>query len=225
MTRIDILTLFPDMFTGPFGESIIKRAVNNGSVSIHLHQLRDYATDKHKTVDDTPYGGGAGMVLRVDVIDHAINSIIKANNITPYKILLTPQGQVFNQATARQLSSQLSILLICGRYEGFDERVRGLVDAEISIGDYVLSGGELPAMVVVDAIVRLLPGAIGNDASHRDESHEKGLLEYPQYTRPEEHNGQAVPPVLLSGNHADINSWRAEQARVKTQSQRPDLIS
>lgn len=209
------------MFTGPFGESIIKRAVDANVVDIHLHQLRDYATDKHKTVDDTPYGGGAGMVLRVDVIDQAIRSVIRENKLTPYKILLTPQGQVFTQATARELSKHTSILLICGRYEGFDERVRNLVDAEVSIGNYVLSGGELPAMVVVDAIVRLLPGAIGNEASHQNESHENGLLEYPQYTRPDIYNGQAVPPILLSGNHAAIESWRADQSRLKTQKRRP----
>lgn len=229
--RIDIITLFPDMFTGPLTESIIKRAQAAGSVSIHLHQLRNYALDKHGTVDDSPYGGGAGMVLKVDVIDAALQGITEQGKaelgaeITPHIILMSAQGRVFKQSIARELSAKPWLILLCGHYEGFDERVLSLVDDEISIGDYVLTGGELPAAVITDAVVRLLPGAIGKEASHLDESHEQGLLEYPHYTRPEEYKGMRVPEELLSGHHAKIADWRAKQARLRTQERRPDLLT
>jgi tRNA (guanine37-N1)-methyltransferase len=220
--RIDIITLFPDMFTGPLTESIIKRAVNDNKLEIVLHQLRDFATDKHGTVDDSPYGGGAGMVLKVDVIDRAIESIV-ASGPKPYIVLMTPQGRVLKQAIARELAQYERLLLICGHYEGFDERIRDLVDAEISIGDYVLTGGELAAMVITDAVARLIPGVLGKDESSAEESHENGLLEYPHYTRPEEFNGQKVPSELLSGNHALIKQWRENQAQSRTAQRRPDL--
>lgn len=229
--QIDIITLFPDMFTGPLTMSILKRAQENGSVTINLHQLRDHAIDKHGTVDDTPYGGGAGMVLRVDVIDKALASVIdkgKAKfgpNAKPFTLLMTPQGRVFNQNSARQLSECEWLILICGHYEGFDERVRTLVDQEISIGDFVLTGGELPAMVITDAVTRLLPGAIGKEASHQEESHENGLLEYPHYTRPDTYKGMPVPEILKSGNHAAIQNWRKAQSIEKTKKQRPDMMS
>lgn len=224
--RIDIITLFPEMFTGPLTESIIKRAVSAGAVDIQLHQLRDYATDKHATVDDSPYGGGAGMVLKADVMDRALQSVIEQRSVDlkPHILLMTPQGRLFKQSVARELSTKPWLIIVCGHYEGYDERIRSLVNEELSIGDYVLTGGELPAMVVTDAIVRLLPGAIGKEASHLDESHEQGLLEYPHYTRPEEYQGQRVPEELLSGNHALIAKWRAEQAYQRTRERRPDLI-
>ncbi len=237
-----ILTLFPEMFSGPFGESILKRAQEKGLVKINLHNLRDYAEDKHKTVDDTPYGGGPGMVLKIDVMDKAITSIKSkiqmptldyhsgcpepaewANDKLSKTILMTPQGKTFNQAKARELSGLSDIILICGHYEGFDERVREhLVDEEISLGDFVLSGGEIPAMAVVDAVSRLIPGVLGHDESSEEESFglkdEKGnlLLEYPIYTRPAEHKGWRVPEILQSGNHAAIKKWRLDQAKKRT---------
>lgn len=222
--RIDIITLFPTMFTGPLTESIVKRAVEQGKVTINLHQLRDFATDRHGTVDDSPYGGGAGMVLRVDVIDRALQSVKEQGTGEPYILLMTPQGQVFRQSIARQLAQKDWLILICGHYEGFDERVRNLVDAEISIGDYVLTGGELPAMVITDAVVRLLGGVLGKEASHQNDSHEHGLLEHPHYTRPEEYKGMKVPAELLSGNHALIDKWRTEQSLQRTRERRPDLL-
>lgn len=224
--RVDIITLFPTMFNGPFTESIIKRAQTAGSVNLHLHQLRDSASDKHQTVDDSPYGGGAGMVLKVDVLDVAITNTIETGRkalgkeAQPHVILLTPQGKLFKQEIARALIQKSWLILICGHYEGFDERVRSLVDAEISIGDYVLTGGELPAMVITDAIVRLLPGALGKEASHQEESHENGLLEYPHYTRPDEYNGGKVPDILLSGDHARIAAWRKEESQKRTTKRR-----
>jgi tRNA (guanine37-N1)-methyltransferase len=227
--RIDIITLFPDMFTGPLTESIIKRAQNNNLLSINLHQLRDYALDKHGTVDDSPYGGGAGMVLKVDVMDNCLQSVIekaRADGITtePHKILLTPQGQVFKQQAAKELAQEEWLILIAGHYEGFDERIRSLVDAEISLGDFVLTGGELPAMVIVDAVARLLTGVLGKEASHQEESHENGLLEYPHYTRPEDYDGKTVPDILKSGDHKKIATWRLEQSQARTKQRRPDLI-
>lgn len=224
--RIDIITLFPDMFTGPLSESIIKRAIANDKVVINLHQLRDYAPDRHGTVDDAPYGGGAGMVLKVDVIDRALQAVKASGEagIQPFVMLMTPQGQVFKQQKARELSNKEWLIFLCGHYEGFDERVRSLVDAELSLGDYVLTGGELAAMVMTDAIVRLLPGVLGKEASHQDESHEDGLLEYPHYTRPDEYKGQIVPEILKSGNHAAIEQWRREQSVLRTKERRPDLL-
>lgn len=217
--RIDIITLFPKLFESVFSESLISRAQKQKIAAIKIHNLRDWATDKYKTVDDKPFGGGPGMVLKVDVVDRALKSLGSG-----YKILLTPQGKVFRQPLAQQLSKKDHLILICGHYEGFDERIRDLVDEEISIGDYVLTGGEIPAMVIVDAVVRLLPGVIGKEASLAEESFSQNLLEYPQYTRPEEYQGKKVPPVLLSGNHAEIKKWRAEQSKLRTKKRRPDLF-
>ena len=225
--RIDIITLFPDMFVGPLSESIIKRAIAASKVNIHLHQLRDYALDKHGTVDDSPYGGGAGMVLKVDVMDAALAAVKMQGpkNTMPHVIAMTAQGRVLKQEIARELSTKEWVIILCGHYEGFDERILSFVDEEISIGDFVLTGGELPAMVVTDAVVRLLPGVLGKEASHQDESHENGLLEYPHYTRPEEFKGMAVPEVLKSGNHAVIEAWRREQSVERTKQRRPDLLT
>ena len=218
--RIHILTLFPEMFAGPFDESIIKRAIGRGLVSITIHNIRDYATDKHRIVDDYPYGGGTGMVLKPEPLFQAVESI-KGEEGLPV-ILLTPQGRIFGQRIAQELAEQDVLILICGHYEGVDERVREhLAIDEISIGDYVLTGGELAAMVVVDAVVRLLPGALG---SLGEDSHLRGLLEYPQYTLPQVYRGWSVPDVLLSGNHAEIAKWRREQSLIRTLKRRPDLL-
>lgn len=206
--KIDIVTLFPEMFLGPFNESIVNRAREKELVKIDLHNLRDWATDKYKSVDDRPYGGGAGMVMRVDIIDAAIASLkTKASKV----ILLDAGGQKFTQAKAKSLAKAEHLIFICGHYEGVDHRVHDhLADEVISIGDYVLSGGELPTMVVIDTIVRLLPGALGNPESLTEESHNNESVEYPQYTRPEEYNGWKVPQVLLSGNHKHITDWRKD---------------
>ena len=223
--RIDILTLFPEMFVGPFQASIIKRAIDHKVVSINIHNIRDCTHDKHRTVDDYAYGGGAGMVLKPEPVFEAVESIGKEATGSFSIILLTPQGRPFSQNVAHQLSKYRQLILVCGRYEGVDERVRDhLVTDEISIGDYVLSGGELAAMVVVDAIVRLVPGVLGSEVSLVDESHVNGLLEYPQYTRPAEYRGWPVPEVLLSGNHALIAKWRREQAIQRTMERRPELF-
>lgn len=226
--RIDIITLFPKMFSGPFNESIISRAQTNRLVSIHLHELRNFTHDKHKSVDDTPYGGGTGMVLRVDVIHEAIETVIKEarqGSLKPLIILLTPQGRRYEQSVARELTAKPWLIFICGHYEGFDERIRTFVNYELSIGDYILTGGELPAMVIVDTVVRLLPGSLGKEQSHQDDSFEEGLLEYPQFTRPDEYNGMKVPEVLKSGNHALIAKWRNEQSLERTLVRRPDLLT
>lgn len=225
--EINILTLFPSMFEGPLSESIIKRAIEKKVVKINYVNLRDFATDKHKTVDDTPYGGGAGMVLKVDVMDIALRQVksSSSNKVESKErtILLTPQGKRFNQRKAEELSKYDKLILICGHYEGFDERIREhLTDEEISIGDFVLSGGEIPTMAIVDAVVRLLPGALGKDASPDEESfslHDENgkiLLEYPHYTKPVEYKDWKVPDILLSGNHAKIKKWRIEEAKKKT---------
>jgi tRNA (guanine37-N1)-methyltransferase len=228
--RIDILTLFPQMFEGVFGASIFKRAIDRGLVSVNVHNIRDYTHDKHHTTDDYAYGGGAGMILKPEPIFEAVESV-KAD-VSPGEgdeaspvILLTPQGRLFSQKVAAELSKYSRLVLICGRYEGVDERVREhLVTDEISIGDYVLSGGELAAMVIVDAVVRLLPGVLGSEDSLKDDSHVSGLLEYPQYTRPVEYKGWAVPEVLLSGDHAQVAGWRREQAIKRTLKRRPELL-
>ncbi len=224
--RIDILTLFPNMFSGPFDESIIKRAIDNNIVSIVIHNLRDWGLGKHKIVDDYPFGGGAGMVMKTEPIFEAIEAI-KArdgDSSTPV-ILLTPQGRVFSQKIAAELAQLEHFILICGHYEGIDERVREhLATDEISIGDYVLTGGELAAMVIVDAVVRHLPGVLGSEESAAEDSHTTGLLEYPQYTRPPVYRGWEVPQVLLSGNHAQIAKWRREQSILRTFIRRPDLF-
>jgi len=218
--KIDILTLFPKLFESVFSESLIDRAQNKKIAAITIHNLRDWSIDKYKTVDDKPFGGGPGMVMKVDVVDRALQSLPAG-----YKILLTPQGQVFNQKIAQKLSSYKNLILICGHYEGYDERIRELIDEEISIGDYVLTGGEIPAMVIVDTIVRLLPGVVGKAASLTEESFSAGQLEYPQYTRPENYQGKTVPPVLLSGNHKKIKQWRQAEAEKRTKIRRPDLVN
>ncbi|MBL7159652.1 tRNA (guanosine(37)-N1)-methyltransferase TrmD [Candidatus Microgenomates bacterium] len=220
--QIDILTLFPKMFKGPFDESIVKRAQEKGLVKISIHDLRKWSQDAHKTVDDRPYGGGAGMIMRVDVIERAI---LKIKNQKSKIILLTPQGKVFNQKTAKKLSKHDHLILICGHYEGIDERVReNLVDEEISIGDYILTGGELPAMIVTDAIVRLIPNVLKKPEAIKEESFSKNLLEFPQYTRPADFKNWKVPKVLLSGDHKKIEKWRKKKALEKTKKRRPDLL-
>ena len=221
--RIHILTLFPNMLSGPFSESIIKRAVDRGLVEIVLYNIRDYTSDRHHVVDDYPYGGGQGMVLKPEPIFAAVESTKNESEVPV--ILLTPQGRLFNQMVAEELAGYGEMILMCGHYEGVDERVREhLVTDEISIGDYVLSGGELAAMVIVDAVVRQLPGALGAEEAVREDSHSSGLLEYPQYTRPRVFQGWEVPQVLLSGNHAEIASWRREQSIIRTLRRRPDLL-
>ena len=223
---IDILTLFPQMFQGVLGFGIFKRAVEQKLVRVSLHNIRDYTHDKHHVVDDYAYGGGAGMMLKPEPIFEAAESIksMEGDDDSPV-ILLTPQGRLFSQQIAHELSRYSRMILICGRYEGVDERVREhLVTDEISIGDYVLGGGELAAMVVLDAVVRLLPGVLGSPASALDDSHSSGLLEYPQYTRPPVFRGWSVPEVLLSGNHAEIAKWRREQAIRRTLKRRPELL-
>ena len=210
------------MFAGPLDESIVKRAREAGLLELTLHNLRDYAHDRHRTVDDRPFGGGPGMLLKPEPLFEAVEKLARE---TTRVILLSPAGRTFNQAIARELAQLDDLLLISGHYEGFDERVREqLADDELSIGDYVLTNGALPAMVIVDAVTRLLPGALGDDTSSHEESFSHGLLEYPQYTRPAEFRGMKVPEVLLSGNHAEIAKWRAEQANARTKERRPDLL-
>jgi tRNA (guanine37-N1)-methyltransferase len=222
--RIDILTLFPEMFGPVLGTSIPKRAAEKGLVSYHLTGIRDFATDAHKSVDDKPFGGGPGMVMMCQTLFDAVENVEKQDPRPATRILLTPQGRVLDQKLTEELSRKERLLLIAGHYEGFDERIiDGLSPMELSIGDYVLSGGEIAAMVVVDAIVRLLPGALGAQDGAADESFADGLLEYPQYTRPREYRDMKVPDVLLSGNHKAIAAWRLEQRKTRTQQRRPDL--
>jgi tRNA (guanine37-N1)-methyltransferase len=222
--RIDILTLFPEMFAPILGTSIPKRAAEKGLVSYHLTQIRDYAADAHKSVDDKPFGGGPGMVMMCQTLFDAVEAVEKQDAVPPRRILLSPQGRKFDQGVAEELARQPRLLLIAGHYEGFDERIiEGLSPMELSIGDYVLSGGELAAMVLVDAVVRLLPGVLGAEDGAADESFAGGLLEHPQYTRPREFRGMAVPEVLLSGNHPAIARWRLEQRKQRTKDRRPDL--
>ncbi|PWU16864.1 MAG: tRNA (guanosine(37)-N1)-methyltransferase TrmD [Verrucomicrobia bacterium] len=220
--KIDVLTLFPAMFAGPLDESIIKRARDTGLLDLKIHNLRDYAHDRHRTVDDRPFGGGPGMLLKPEPIFEAVESLAREGTRV---ILVSPAGRTFNQAIAAELAQVSDLLLVSGHYEGFDERVREeLADDELSIGDYVLTNGALPIMVIIDAVARLLPGALGDDQSAHEESFSHGLLEYPQYTRPAEFRGMKVPEVLLSGNHAQIAKWRLEQARQRTRERRPDLL-
>src|SRR5277367_1479349 len=222
--RIDILSLFPEMFTPILGTSIPKRAAEKGLVSYHLTNIRDFATDAHKSVDDKPFGGGPGMVMMCQTIFDAVESIERQDSVQSIRILLTPQGRLFDQSVAEELAAKDRLLLIAGHYEGFDQRISDLLEPmELSIGDYVLSGGELAAMVVVDAVVRLLPGVLGAADGAALESFAGGLLEYPQYTRPREYRGAGVPPVLLSGDHAAIAVWRQEQSEQRTRERRPDL--
>jgi len=219
--KIDILTIFPHMFDNIFKESIIKRAIENKRVEIRIVDFREYSKDPHKKVDDTPYGGGAGMVLTPDPIFSCVDSLKDEDTKV---ILLTPDGEQYKQKKAYELSKEKHLIIICGHYEGFDERIRTLADLEISIGDYVLTGGEIPAMVLVDSVVRLIPGVI-NEKSHLEDSfNENYLLDYPTYTKPRVYRGMEVPEVLVSGNHEKINAWRQEQSLKKTKERRPDLL-
>lgn len=221
--RIDILTLFPDMFTGVLSESMVKIAQKKKKVQINVRNIRNWAHDRHRTADDKPYGGGSGMVMKIEPIYKALASVKSAAKSTR-TVLLTPKGKRFNQKTAKKLSKTKHLILICGHYEGFDERVRSQVTDEISIGDYILTGGEIPAMAVLDSIIRLIPGVLGDKNSVKLESFENNLLEYPQYTRPREFEGMKVPEVLLSGNHRAISQWRKEESLKKTKEVRGDLL-
>jgi tRNA (guanine37-N1)-methyltransferase len=222
--HFDVFTLFPDVFLPYLQISILQRAISNKLLSVDLHDIRKWATDRHHVTDDTPYGGGGGMVMKPDPIFSAVEDILGTPANQPI-ILLTPQGRLFNQKVAQELSGNARIALICGRYEGFDERIRQhLVTDEISIGDYVLTGGELPAMILIDALTRLQPGVIGDPNGAQDDSHASGLLEYPHYTRPPEFRGLKVPDILLSGDHAQIAGWRRQQALLRTLQRRPDLL-
>lgn len=224
--HFDILTLFPGLFAGAFDESIIKRARESGSITIDLHNIRDYATGRHQVTDDTPYGGGGGMIMKPEPIFAATEAVLGEQINSVPILLLTPQGRPFTQSVARRLSRMDRLLLICGRYEGVDERVhRYLATDEISIGDYVLSGGEIAAMVVVDAVTRLLPGVLGDPSATFEDSHAEGLLEYPHYTRPPVFRDYPVPQVLLSGHHAEITHWRRQQALRRTWERRPDILA
>jgi tRNA (guanine37-N1)-methyltransferase len=220
--KVDVLTLFPEMFAGPLDVSIVQRARKAGLLELQIHNLRQWTHDRHNTVDDSPFGGGPGMVLKPEPLFEAIESLAGDETCV---VLMAPDGEKFDQAMARELAAQKRLLLVCGSYEGVDERVREtLVDREISIGDYVLTNGGLPAMVLIDAVARLLPGVLGHEQSAADESFSHGLLEYPQYTRPAEFRGMKVPEILLSGNHAQIAEWRAQQAKARTAQRRPDLL-
>jgi len=224
--RIDILTIFPGMFRGPFEESIVKRAVEKGLVQVFLHDIRDYASDKHRTVDDYVFGGTQGMLMKAEPLFAAVENVQSQAPERGPIVLLTPQGRLFSQEVAAELAGHDRLILICGHYEGVDARVHEhLATDEISIGDYVLSGGELAAMVVVDAVVRQIPGALGSPLSSADDSFAHGLLEHPQYTRPADFRGMKVPEVLLSGNHAEIARWRRQQSLLRTAKRRPDLLA
>ena len=234
--QIDIISLFPKIFTGPLTESLLKRAQEKNIINIKIHNLRDYAQNKYRTVDDAPYGGGPGMIMKVDVFHRALQKVIESRSNTikdkPYIILMTPQGKILSQNLAKKISRYNWLIIICGHFEGYDERIRSYVDAEISIGDYILTGGELPAMVLTDTVVRLIPGVVGKKLSLKEESLRlqtgglkiKKLLEYPQYTRPEKYLNKKVPKILISGNHQAIANWRQEQALKRTQKRRPDLL-
>jgi tRNA (guanine37-N1)-methyltransferase len=224
--RIDVLTLFPEVFPGPLGASILGRALKEGRAEIVVHNIRDYSTDKHSVVDDYPYGGGPGMVMKPEPLAAAIEAVRGAAAPPGLAILLTPQGRLLRQDVVNELAAEERLVLVCGHYEGVDERVREhLVDDEISIGDYVLSGGELAALVVIDAVVRRIPGVLGSSESLAEESHSDGLLEYPQYTRPARFREWDVPDILLSGNHGEIARWRRRQRILRTAERRPDLLT
>ena len=230
--QFEVFTLLPEVFPPYLDSSIMQRARQRGLVDVRLHNIRDWARDKHHTTDDTPYGGGGGMVMKPEPVFDAVEAILGPTDSLRDSstagcpvILLTPQGRVFTQAVAAELSAHERIALICGRYEGFDERIRqGLVTDEISVGDFVLTGGELPALTIIDAVTRLLPGALGDPTGAEDDSHASGLLEYPHYTRPPEFRGMSVPEILLSGDHAKIEKWRREQSLLRTLQRRPDLL-
>ncbi len=223
--RIDILTLFPEMFHNVLGNSILKIAQEKELVSFHLHNIRDFSNDKHKCVDDKPYGGGAGMVMKPEPVFNAVEAVEAEEDLASKKILLTPQGKTFDQNIAEDLSKEARLMMICGHYEGFDERIISGIDVlEISIGDYVLTGGEIPAMAVIDAVVRLVPDVLGGNGSLLDESFTNRMLEYPQYTRPAEFRGMRVPEILRSGNHKKVEEWRMKESITRTQERRPDLL-
>ena len=239
--QFEVFTLLPEVFPPYLESSILKRASERGLISVHVHNIRDYAHDKHHTTDDTPYGGGGGMVMKPEPVFEAVESVLGSRYAAPLAttrpptprtqpvtvpiILLTPQGRVFTQRVAEELSRYERIALICGRYEGVDERIREhLVTDEISVGDYVLTGGELPALTIIDAVSRLLPGVLGDPTGAEDDSHSMGLLEYPHYTKPPEFRGMKVPEILQSGNHAKIEQWRREQALLRTFNKRPDML-
>jgi tRNA (guanine37-N1)-methyltransferase len=223
--RFDVLTLFPEIFSAVMGESIIGRAQKKGIIEINTINIRDFSKDKHKKTDDYPYGGGGGMVMTAQPIYDAWLSIVENLSYRPHVIYMSPQGKVFNQSMVEEISKLEHIVLLCGHYEGIDERIiEEIVDQEISIGDYVLTGGELPAMVVIDAVSRIIPGVLSSEESFSNESHFNGLLEYPQYTRPYEFMGRKVPEVLISGHHSNIEKWRKEQSLIRTYYKRPDLL-
>jgi tRNA (guanine37-N1)-methyltransferase len=222
--RFDIITIFPEMFESPFGESILKRAQDEELLEITLHDLRGYTLDKHRKVDDNPFGGGVGMIMNVDPIVRAIEAV-KEKRSGARTILLSPGGKSFNQKMARELAKEENLIFVCGRYEGVDERVLNFVDDAVSIGDYVMAGGEIPAMVMVEAVSRLIPGVVGDEQSIVEESFEESRLEHPQYTKPREFRGLKVPDVLLSGHHKNIQDWQFKEALKKTAAVRPDLLN
>lgn len=223
--KIDILTLFPDMFTGVFGQSMLKIAQEKGYADIGIHNIRKWTADRHRTADDKPYGGGPGMVMKVEPVDKGIVELKEAScEADPVVILLTPQGRKFDQELSSKMSELEHIILVCGHYEGFDERIRSLVDMEVSVGDYILTCGEIPAMIICDSVVRLIPGVLGDGECLVEESFESGMLEYPQYTRPAEYKGMKVPDVLMCGDPKKINEWRMAEAIKRTEQRRPDLL-
>ncbi len=223
--RIDIITLFPEMFEPVFGDSIIGRARQSGAVEIHTHQLRDYAFDKHRRVDDTPYGGGMGMLMKAEPIALCFEAICQETGVRPHFIYMSPQGKTLSQGRLKELAEYKNICVLCGHYEGIDQRLLDtFIDEEISIGDFVLTGGEIPAMAFTDALCRMVPGVLTNNECFTQESHFNGLLEYPQYTKPAEWRGIEVPEVLLSGHHANIEKWRREKAVEVTRNKRPDML-
>ncbi len=224
MIRFDVLSIFPAMLNSPLNFSLLKKAQEKGLIEIGLHDIRDWTHDKHHMTDDAPYGGGCGMVMKVEPVERAI-AAVKRTDLQPLVILMSPQGTTFNQKIAAELAEEKHLIMICGRYEGVDERIREyLTDREISIGDYILTGGELSALVIIDAVSRLIPGVLGNDISAQTESFSQGLLEYPQYTRPAEYQGLRVPDVLVSGNHAQIERWQRIEAIRRTWLRRPDML-
>lgn len=223
--RIDILTLFPEMCKIVMGESIIGRAINKGVIEVYCHQIRDYTYDKHNRVDDSPYGGGKGMLLLAEPLADCFENVCKELGTRPYLIYMSPQGKVLTQKKVKEISQYNNLAILCGHYEGVDERfIEEFVDEQISIGDFVLTGGELPALVMADAVCRMVPGVLSDSECFEDESHYKGLLEYPQYTRPSVWRGKKVPEVLLSGHHKNIENWRHEQSLIKTAKVRPDML-
>lgn len=224
--RFDVLTLFPDIFSGYLQQSLLKKGIDAGLLSVHLWNFRDWADDRHKSVDDTPYGGGPGMLIRCEPVFECVEHVQQQGDAPGTVIMLSPQGRRLDQKLVSELATHRRLLLLCGRYEGFDERIaQGLQPIEISAGDFICNGGEVPAMLLIDAVLRLVPGVLGDETSARYDSFaESGLLEYPQYTRPREYRGMQVPEILLSGNHPEIAKWRAEQSRLRTKQKRSDLL-